>query len=382
MKLNSIQFLRAIAALLVVYEHSMDVVNKQGASWQSNFYHLDNFGCIGVDLFFVISGFIITYVAHKYTGTAQGIQFLVKRFARINPAYYIATILYLGSLLISLKSKNIPFVDVLDVTITSSMDTILVVPTSAKLSEFRPLLSIGWTLAFEWLFYILFSILILFNIKLKTIILPSLILLLIIAGRLIRPGDFRLQFITNPIMLEFILGIIICQLLIQIKKIPTAVAFTLLAIGIISYGLLIRFGYGNVWSHLKTITGKLSLSRFFLWGIPSGCIVTGSVFLEKSGRLSRLFKNKWSLLLGNASYSIYLIHYTILGLLLILYTKTGPLLPPDALIWSQLMIVVAISIAFYKQVEQPLLRYMQKPAYGTLSYPKRKSRELLKQIRL
>ena len=106
MKLNSIQFLRAVAALLVVYEHSMDVLVNYGVSWQQNFYHLNGFGCIGVDLFFVISGFIITYVASKYRGFDEGMQFLEKRFWRINPIYYIATIFCLIVALIPLALSN------------------------------------------------------------------------------------------------------------------------------------------------------------------------------------------------------------------------------------------------------------------------------------
>jgi peptidoglycan/LPS O-acetylase OafA/YrhL len=360
MKLNSIQFLRAVAALLVVYEHSMDVQIVYAKSWQQDFYHLNNFGCIGVDLFFVISGFIITYVANKYNGASQGLHFLAKRLVRINPVYYIATLLFLGLLILQLKVNHIPLSSNFNKTMTSLMDAILVVPTAGNVDSFKPLLIVGWTLAFEWLFYILFFILIICNVKRKPLILPGLILLLIVFGQLFKPEDLRLAFITNPIMLEFILGVIICQLYIHSKKIPVFVGVTCLLIGIVSYMLLIRFGYGNVWYYLGTISGTSSLNKFLLWGIPSSCIVAGCVFLEKNGRLDRLFDNRWAILLGNTSYSIYLVHYTIFGLFMLLYTKTGFPLPPDVMIWLQLIIATAISIGFYKGVEKPLLRYMHK----------------------
>jgi peptidoglycan/LPS O-acetylase OafA/YrhL len=67
MKINSIQYLRAIAATLVVYVHSLNFIGN-GNSNQANFYFLKNFGAIGVDLFFVISGFIITYVSDNFNG--------------------------------------------------------------------------------------------------------------------------------------------------------------------------------------------------------------------------------------------------------------------------------------------------------------------------
>jgi exopolysaccharide production protein ExoZ len=67
MKINSIQYLRAIAAILVVYAHSLNFMGG-GDSSQSKFFFLKHFGAIGVDLFFVISGFIITYVSFDLKG--------------------------------------------------------------------------------------------------------------------------------------------------------------------------------------------------------------------------------------------------------------------------------------------------------------------------
>jgi peptidoglycan/LPS O-acetylase OafA/YrhL len=367
MKLKSIQFLRAVAALLVVYEHSMDVQISYGVSKQQNFYHLDNFGCIGVDLFFVISGFIITYVANKYNGVSQGIHFLTKRFVRINPVYYIATGLCLGLYILQLQVYNISFAKDFNKSMSSLMDAILVVPPSGDINKFKPLLILGWTLSFEWLFYAFFFILILCNVKRKTLFLPGLLLILIILGQLLKPSDLRLQFLTNPIMLEFILGVIICQWYVYSEKIPVFIGTACLSIGIIGYMLLTRFGFGNVYYYLSTIDGTNSINRVLLWGIPSSCVVAGCIILEKNGRLYRLWNNQWALLGGNASYSIYLLHYTVFGLLMLLYTKTGFFLPSDVMIWFQMIVVTAISIGFYKLVEKPLLRYMHNSSLWNIS---------------
>jgi peptidoglycan/LPS O-acetylase OafA/YrhL len=334
----------------------MDFQMQFGTSWQQKFYHLDGFGCIGVDLFFVISGFIITYVANKYKGFDEGMRFLEKRFWRINPVYYIATILCLGVYLLQLKINNTPFPNK---AITSLMDTVLLLPTSSDIINYSPLLIVGWTLSFEWFFYLLFFALILGNIKRKTIYLPTLILFLIGIGLLLKPDDLRLQFITNPIMLEFVLGVIICQLYLNNIKIPTWVAAATLAVGLISYGLLIRFGYGDVWYYLNTINGQASLHKFLIWGIPSSAIVFGCIFLEKNGYLTRLFGNRLSVLLGNASYSIYLIHYITLNILTIVYIKTHFFWRGDVMIWLQLIVATVIAIGFYKLVEKPLIKRLQ-----------------------
>ena len=67
-KLNSIQVLRAVAATLVAYAHSIDLQSSYSHSFQESFFDWGNFGAFGVDLFFVISGFIISYSAERYTG--------------------------------------------------------------------------------------------------------------------------------------------------------------------------------------------------------------------------------------------------------------------------------------------------------------------------
>jgi peptidoglycan/LPS O-acetylase OafA/YrhL len=240
------------------------------------------------------------------------------------------------------------------------MDTVLLIPTSSEIINFSPLLIVGWTLSFEWLFYLLFFSLIVSNVKRTTLVLPGLFLLLIGIGQILKPDDLRLQFITNPILFEFLLGVIICQLYVNAKNIPTWIGITCLSIGVISYFLLIRFGYGNVWHYLGTINGKSSLNKFLLWGIPSACIVAGCIFLEKNGKLHRLFDNKLSILLGDASYSIYLIHYTVFNALHLVYKQTGLFLPADVMIWIQVITGVSISLVFYKWVEKPLLQRIHK----------------------
>jgi exopolysaccharide production protein ExoZ len=357
-KLNSIQFLRAVAVLLVVYEHSMDAQIVYGVSAQQKFYHLNGFGCIGVDLFFVISGFIITYVANKYRGLDDGLHFLEKRFWRINPVYYIATMLCLGVILLQLQADHNSFPKNI---FSSLMDTILLIPTNSEIINFSPLLIIGWTLSFEWLFYVIFFFLIASNVKQKTLALSIVFLLLIGTGQLIKPDDLRLQFITNPILLEFLLGVIICQFYIKGTKVPTWAAATVLIIGLTSYILLIRFGYGNVWYYQFTINGEASLNKFLFWGIPSACIMFGCIFIEKNGLFRHLFDNKLSLLLGDASYSIYLIHFTLFSGLHLIYRKAGFFLPADYMIWLQMIFGVGIALLFYKWIEKPLLkRFHQK----------------------
>jgi exopolysaccharide production protein ExoZ len=356
MKLNSIQFLRAFAAILVVYHHGLKHPMGETFSYQQNFYQLKNFGCIGVDLFFVISGFIITYVANAYLGASQSINFLAKRFLRINPIYYLVSFIYLGVILIlKLVGGYEPYIPSLNKVVNSLVDMLLVLPTSGDILSFSPLLIVGWTLSFEWLFYLFFFSTVLLKIRQKAFWLVVVICLLVLLGQLLRPTDLRLLFLTNPIMLEFLLGVMLCWLYIRVKLVPTYVGASCLIIGIVCYGLLIRYDFGSVWHYKNILNGEQSIGRFWQLGIPSCLIVAGCVFLEKNKRFNQLWDNRYALLVGDASYSIYLIHPIFIFIFRLIFDRTGFFIPADAIILLEVLISIIISILFFKMVERPLL---------------------------
>jgi peptidoglycan/LPS O-acetylase OafA/YrhL len=354
MKLNSIQFLRAVAAILVVYEHSMNVQVVYNVSAEQNFFHLRHFACIGVDLFFVISGFIITYIANKYNGYSQGLYFLAKRFCRINPVYYLATLIYFAA---TTLRTGIPSVNG---TLLQAANSILIFPTTAFIGSFSPLLIVGWTLAFEWFFYMLFFSSILLKIKRKAFYMLGIIGTLVLIGRILHFYDLRLIFITNPMMLEFLLGIIICYSYLYIKRIPAFTGSILLGFGLIAYILMIILGHGDVWNYYQILSGNQSFNRFLYWGIPSSLIVAGSVIMEKNGKLTSAWLNQYSILLGDASYSIYLSHFITLDLMMLFYSKANFIMQADLMIWVQVIMAVTLSIVFYKKIEKPLLQYINK----------------------
>jgi peptidoglycan/LPS O-acetylase OafA/YrhL len=357
MKLNSIQFLRAIAALLVVYDHSLTLQNSYGTSWQQKFFNLSRFGCIGVDLFFVISGFIILFVANNYQGKSQGLYFLEKRFYRINPIYYILTII---AFVINLTQNSQPVSN----SLKTLFDSLLILPIRGDINDHNLIVFPGWTLVFEWLFYLLFYLIILLKVSNKFFSLTGMILLLVICGRIFKPMDLRLSLITNPILLEFLLGCLICYIYLTVRKIHPFIGVSCLLMGVCCYVYMIIYGFDDIWYNKNIESGTLSVARFLQWGLPSSLIVAGCIFLEKNGWFARIWNNKYALLCGDASYSIYLMHFIAFKLLRLLYKETGYFLPTDVMVWLQFFIAVAISIWFYKVVEKPLLQYMYKNWMG------------------
>lgn len=358
MKLGSIQFLRALAAILVVYAYSIDLTMSFGEV--QNFHYLSEIGFIGQDLFFVISGFIITYVAGKYSGFDEGVLFIHRRFFRINFLYYMASTLYIGCHLLHVWYTAHMLPMPMSMILNSLADTLLIVPTAADMSEYRPLLLNGWVLAFGWWFYVLFFIVIVVKAKRKILLLSSILILLAGIGYLIKPTDLRLSFLANPILLEFLLGIIICQLYLQLRKILTFLSAGLVLASIGWFIFLVFYGYDVISVDRAILEGTWSMQRVLLWGIPTGCLVAGCVFLERESKVTRLWSNHIVRLIGDSSFSIYLMHLPVFSLLALLYRKTGLRLPGDTGIIIQVIVAVLIGIVFYRWIEKPLLRWQNK----------------------
>lgn len=355
MKLQSIQALRALAAVLVAYSHSIDLQMKFAVSRQQGFYALQNFGAIGVDLFFVISGFIITLVASRERGARAGGRFLLKRFLRVNPIYYAASLLYAAVITLPYVRTEL----VLHLRMVQLghglVDTLLVLPTSASPLGYAPVLVIGWTLAFEWLFYALFGLLIVLGVRRKATALCLLLGLLACGRALLHPVDARLRFLTNPIVVEFVFGVAICGLYRRAPRVPRWLAAACLLLGITGYAHAIRFGFGDVSELLPTWSGRVSVERVLRWGVPSALIVAGCVLLEAHGALRRVWSNVLLQATGDASYSLYLTHLTVFAVFGFAYHTVGFVLPADAAVLLQVAVAVLVSIPFYRCVEQPLL---------------------------
>lgn len=345
MKLYSIQFLRALAALLVVYCHSIDLQVKYAVSHQQHFFHLQDFGAIGVDIFFVISGFIISFIGHNINGPGQTYEFLKKRFARINPYYYLVSII---AFILFFYQNDGAF------TFKSVLKTITMLPVEPGSEIWWPVLTIGWTLSFEWFFYLLFSALIYKNIKSKEGYLIIMLLALVTIGVILNSPLIIIQFITHPIILEFGAGALIGWLF-RNKKISNALAFTSLIISIVCFIMLIWFGYGRVSESDEVLSGRVTFLRLFYFGIPSILLVFGCVFLEAGSKFRTMWENQTFQLLGNASYSIYLVHTIVFSLLSMLYDRLGMIGSPDVLILIQLVLATIFGVICHLSIEKKIL---------------------------
>ena len=330
--------------MLVVYAHAIDLVQRLNVpAHQIKWGYLENFGAIGVDIFFVISGFIMAYLSRNLSSKKDAFQFLQKRIVRIYPLYLCITLI--------LVLKNFPSIETLIKDIT-------LVPLFDKADVFVPLtISVAWSLSFELFFYfvVFASILQAKKNHLKATVICFISLATI--GSIFLFKETHLQFIFNPIYFEFVLGIFICQLFFRYRGKIYKTSYLLLLTAIVFYILLICFGYKNISEVSISIFGDKGLWRVLLWGIPSAVFVAAFVFLESQKKYG-IFKNKLLNLIGDASYSIYLIHILSFPILIKLNIFKLETISGDLLIFILMAFAVISGILVYLIIEKPLLKFI------------------------
>lgn len=346
----SIQYLRAFAVILVCYCH---VIDHLGNSYQANFYYLSNFGAIGVDIFFVISGFIISIICKDIIpGLKSSFKFLKNRFIRINLIYYFITLIYIFLNIIFFKSE---------ISNLSLVKSIIILPIFDQGNQFIPTLFLGgWTLCFEWLFYIIYSMLIGISVIKRELILILFLVLLCFVGSLFPYNYVQFKFITNPIILEFVLGLLIASIYnweISKKRVMVT-GYFLFFLAVLIFMFLIFFKNDLISEQTNILKGIGSSKRFLFWGIPSGILVLSLVFIEKSD-IGNFPKVPFLINLGEASYSIYLTHQ----LCLYFYLSTNKrihainIMNEDFKILALTIILLFFGYVFHKYFEIPFLKY-------------------------
>lgn len=260
-KLRSIQVLRAIAACAVVLLHAYP--DPQAPIGNAGY------GAAGVDLFFVISGFIMANVS---VGRTPG-QFLTDRLWRIYPLWWVALLPWIFML-----PRGGTFV-------ISSLTLWPIYPGG----YYPPLLKVGWTLSFEMLFYLGMTLALA-----KRAALPLGAYALFLMGALLTASPL-LHFVGNPMAFEFLMGVIIAKL-----PRPTA-AGLLIPLGL----ALFAFTSPHVGDVDSVMPTELAFRRVVEWGLPAAMIVWGTLSLESyfNGRAFDV-----PVAMGDASYSVYLFH--------------------------------------------------------------------------
>jgi peptidoglycan/LPS O-acetylase OafA/YrhL len=354
--------LRALAALMVLYSHTLGQLKMFAMDWQQRIPTSSSFATYGVDLFFVISGFVIYHTAGRLMGRSQAISFLWHRFRRINPGYYAATVLTLASWLPSFLRHQRPLPSCREL-----LSSAILLPFPGNTGN---ILFQAWSLAYEWYFYLLFFFLIAWRTQKKERVISFLLFAMILLGLLLPDhllGNF--DFYTDPITFEFLLGVGIgfCYHRYTPGK------WTILALllpGILVSGVVLFTGYGDILGDPEYRTLNFKIIHSLTWGGAAALIVSGCAFLEKYNP-KPFQRHKWVHLLGDASYSIYLVHMIFLSAMAALYLRVGFFLSRGLATPIHMMIALAGSLLFYRWVELPLLTMLKKKTNAPLPTPSR-----------
>jgi Predicted acyltransferases len=341
-KLYSIQVLRGLAAVAVVVDHVTHYMHKSfsGQSWlfSSNIY---NVGGFGVDLFFCISGFIMVITSYnKPKGFLQALSFLKKRFVRIYPTYWIYCLLTLA----------LPFILNGKTNLLSKYDNIFLLQSfmllPAKISEhsFSPFVGQGWTLQYEIYFYLVFAATILLFSGWQVVLACSASIICLLASSMaIDFNEYVNYLISNPIVLDFILGMISALIYISLSNNGFKVPFKTSIITLILLMMCVSF----------FVMKKINIERVVLFGIPSFIIIT--IFSLSSINDNKAI-NKVLIQIGEASYTIYLAHMILIWSAL-KYSSHFKMMNVDLAIILHVIIICAIGYIMFLAIEKNIANF-------------------------
>ncbi|MFK8002616.1 MAG: acyltransferase family protein [Polyangiales bacterium] len=323
-RIDSLQALRAIAAVLVVLFH-MDAFMPafMGFEFAGNWFRN---GEAGVDIFFVLSGFIIYYSVKGRQGMTRG-RFLEARFIRLYPIYWLVLGALIVAELVGVTSGNPERLEPF-----TMLRSVLLLPSSEYV------LNVSWTLAIEVIFYAIFALF--FFLSERAFFAAMLVwCTTAVAVRMagIDAGPSWLSgFVLYSGVAEFGFGVLIARFTRDLAKPVAAIALVA--------------GIGLFVASLAEYGPLAQTSREFGFGIPSALIVFGAYRLSPP-------TPKWLTEIGESSYVLYLVHGVVLSVLLRVVKKLGAIetLGPQASAWLVAALTVVVAYMVHRWVERPLL---------------------------
>jgi exopolysaccharide production protein ExoZ len=345
--LFNLQALRAFACVAVALDHIAIPIPLINESQDGLFGH----GACGVDVFFVISGFVMVLTTRH--GGISPFEFAYHRLTRIIPLYYLTTLaIFSGFLIFPQLFPNS------DKSVTHLVASLLFLP-----SDSSPTNSVGWTLNYEMFFYLLFMVGLALTSSIWRVAFPLIsIAILVIIGRTLRPEGASFTFLTSPMMLEFCFGIGIALVTRRLPSIHPAFHLTAALAAVV---LMFSVPY--------PLQNHVDYFRLIVWGVPAVLLVLSALEMERSG-----WSIRWRpiILIGESSYAIYLTHYSIAQA----YKKFPVALEGNAILsivmaLAALFIIIISGIVCYKVFDKPTIQTLRRTRWRSgLSVPEAEKR--------
>jgi exopolysaccharide production protein ExoZ len=333
-----VHLLRAAAALAVMVAHANQSAIEIGIGDYVPDFPI---GAAGVDLFFVISGFVMVVASADLFGQRGAPPyFFLRRLARIVPLYWLITGIFVF-ILFAGRHHSSSWLSASEV-----VTSLLFIPHSLPNGAVVPVYGLGWTLNYEMMFYVAFSAVLFLRPR---VAIPMLSVAMLWLAYIVPRYSFGLpvSFWANPIIVEFVFGMIIGLARLEGYRMPNW-----LAVGLVLAALC--------WFAASAATFWLAFSREFCWGLPAAAMIAGAG-LCRTDMLSRNWLARSLILVGDASYALYLVHPLAA---LAPYKAFGWLVPPASLPYLYAAALYASSIAaailIHLMVERPTTRFLQR----------------------
>ncbi len=332
--LHGVQYLRAVAAVAVMVFHAAE---RAGGHFP--------IGAAGVDVFFVVSGFIMWILAG--TRRPSAFTFLRERAERIVPLYWIATAVMVAGGLAGLFPN-------MRLTGFHVFGSFAFIPhRSPSDGGLWPVLVQGWTLNYEMFFYLLFAAMLPLAAAARFRALAVALAGLVCLGLIFAPQGAALRTYTSPLLVEFLIGAAIGRLWLA-GRMPTAAAGW----------MLIAFSVAG----LAVVGTTYAGFNAFVLGPLAGMLLVGVLSLEKAGLVRRFGPATY---LGDASYSIYLWHTMAISVLAGFSALLA--LPVSATVCLAIGSSLALGLACHEFIERPVAAFFKSrrgiPAIGPAMQP-------------
>lgn len=330
--LEGVQALRGIAALLVVLVHYGTAAVAKGFGWSG----LDRIemGHAGVDIFFVVSGFIMEYTAG---GNADRRGFLLRRALRILPLYWTLTLIAYALIVLApgfLARAAGPDHFVL---------SMLLLPGLSPNGNGWYVIGMAWSLSYELWFYIVFAALMPFSARIRLISLATVFAGTIVLGLVLDPASPIARIACDAIAIEFLAGVAVAMRYRGGLRWPRSLAIAIAVVSAVA--LIARFD----------AYAADGFPRLALWGLPAMGIVFAVVLGEwhAAGSAGRILA--W---LGDRSYSLYLSHFFAIAAFGHLYARASVPLPAALCAVVCLGMALGLAEICYRTIEVPARRVL------------------------
>jgi exopolysaccharide production protein ExoZ len=350
---RGIQALRGFAACMVVIHHatqqwSLYVVGGGPSLFWAN-------GAAGVDIFFVISGFVMSMSTigreHK---THPALNFLGRRLIRLVPLYWVITFIFLFKLELLRRFpgfQNGP--RLVEAPFGYILSSLFFIPYRNSLDTIAPLVVPGWTLSYEMFFYLLFAGALALRVGVARALTPVMITLAAV-GLFYKDSWPTLSVLASPLLIEFLAGLLLGHVMIKGYRLNATVS---LVLGILALPVLL---FVSPWD--------MANMRCLEWGIPAFLLVLATAMTED--RLGR-FWPRWVLLIGDASYSLYLSHLLVIAFLIKIFIRShlwsvGIVRRQDEILTALVSLIVStlVAIPLYLLIEKRITKILRRKLMG------------------